>query len=85
VKKLLAVTVGCDDDLLLRYSALAAPAFPDLAEQSQAVQDAFAKLKALGILNGYEDGTAQPANNITRAEFAKLLALLPVWKAPATS
>ncbi|WP_099190587.1 S-layer homology domain-containing protein [Tepidibacter mesophilus] len=30
-------------------------------------------MSAKGIINGYEDGSFKPSNNITRAEFAKLL------------
>lgn len=35
-------------------------------------EDAVGKLVALGIINGYEDGTFQPEKSITRAEFAKI-------------
>lgn len=35
-------------------------------------EDAVGKLVALGIINGYEDGTFQPEKNISRAEFAKI-------------
>lgn len=55
------------------FSATAYAATPsDLAEQPVKVQDAFAKTMALGIINGYEDGTVGPEQNITRAEFAKI-------------
>lgn len=55
------------------FSATAYAATPsDLADQPVKVQDAFAKTMALGIINGYEDGTAGPTQNITRAEFAKI-------------
>lgn len=41
-------------------------------------------LSSKGIINGYEDGTFRPDNQITRAEFAKLLVTLsgktPVYK-----
>lgn len=30
-------------------------------------------LTALGVVNGYEDGTYKPSSNVTRAEFAKLI------------
>ncbi len=33
-------------------------------------EDAVARLVALGVITGYEDGTFRPANSITRAEFA---------------
>lgn len=55
------------------FSATAYAATPsDLADQPVKVQDAFAKTMALGIINGYEDGSAGPTQNITRAEFAKI-------------
>lgn len=34
------------------------------------------KLIAIGIINGYEDGTFRPERDITRAEFAKIVCLL---------
>jgi hypothetical protein len=37
-----------------------------------AYQDSVTKLSALGVLNGYPDGTFKPDSNITRAEFAKV-------------
>lgn len=46
--------------------------FSDIAEQPVKVQDSIAKTVALGIINGYEDGTFGPEQNITRAEFAKI-------------
>jgi len=41
----------------------------DTAEYKQAIDE----LYALGIMNGYEDGTIKPENNITRAEVTKLV------------
>jgi hypothetical protein len=38
-------------------------------------QAAIAALAAKGILNGYPDGSFRPENNITRAEFAKVISL----------
>ncbi len=46
--------------------------FTDLSEQPVTVQDAVAKTTALGIIEGYSDGTFGPEQNITRAEFAKI-------------
>jgi len=34
------------------------------------------KLSALNVFGGYTDGTVQPNNNITRAEFAKVACTL---------
>ncbi len=46
--------------------------FSDISEQPVTVQDAIAKTTALGIIEGYTDGTFGPEQNITRAEFAKI-------------
>lgn len=51
--------------------ALAAPAFPDLTG-SAAVADIIS-LHALGIIDGYPDGTFRPDAAITRAEFAAIV------------
>ncbi len=42
---------------------------------SDAGKEAVAVLSALGIVNGYTDGSFQPAANVTRAEFAKMISL----------
>ncbi len=49
--------------------SMAAPVDVTDASQVQAVD----VLMALGIVNGYEDGTYKPANPITRAEMAKMI------------
>lgn len=41
------------------------------------------KLVEDGIINGYEDGTFRPKSNITRAEFAKVLALSLKLESPS--
>ena len=46
--------------------------YPDVASTatySQAVQE----LSALGVINGYEDGTFAPDKNVTRAEITKMI------------
>jgi hypothetical protein len=53
-------------------------AFTDLGGVSAENQQDIDRLVNLGILNGYEDGTFQPAAGITRAEFAKVATL--VWQ-----
>lgn len=39
------------------------------------VQSAVEELTALGVINGYEDGTFKPGNDITRAELAKVIVI----------
>ena len=46
--------------------------FPDM-DGYEWVIDAIARVAEKGIVSGYDDGTFRPGNNITRAEFAKLL------------
>ncbi len=47
-------------------------AFSDVAE-TDAFSGAVSNLSTLGIINGYEDGTFRPLNNVTRAEFTALI------------
>jgi hypothetical protein len=58
----------------MAFSAFASAAFAD--EKALDAQGKFDALKAAGILSGYPDGSAGLANNMTRAEFAKVVALL---------
>ena len=44
-------------------------------DPNTAVGKAVNKLVSVGIINGYEDGTYRPDNTITRAEFAKVIAV----------
>lgn len=46
--------------------------FPDVPKSAK-YADAVEVLNKLSIINGYEDGTFKPENNVTRAEFAALL------------
>ena len=48
--------------------------FVDGAEIEDYAKAAIAALVEMGIVNGYENGTFAPANNITRAEAAKIMA-----------
>ena len=48
--------------------------FSDISEDYWAY-DAIRYLSELGIINGYPDGTFRPEKSVTRAEFAKMLAL----------
>ncbi|GLX70166.1 hypothetical protein MU1_45120 [Paenibacillus glycanilyticus] len=56
-------------------SALAVPAFAATPSDvvGKPVQTAVEELTALGIINGYADGTFKPDNTITRAELAKIV------------
>ncbi|GMK49019.1 hypothetical protein PghCCS26_61490 [Paenibacillus glycanilyticus] len=56
-------------------SALAVPAFAATPADvvGKPVQSAVEALTALGIINGYADGTFKPDNTITRAELAKIV------------
>lgn len=49
-----------------------AASFPDVDATYQ-YSEAVDLLASLNILGGYEDGTFKPENNITRAEFSKVL------------
>jgi len=49
--------------------------YADSAELSAAGNEAVAVLSALGIVDGYPDGEFKPADNVTRAEFAKMLSV----------
>ncbi|WP_165280035.1 S-layer homology domain-containing protein [Paenibacillus protaetiae] len=56
---------------------MAVPAFAATTTPSDVVgtpvQSAVEELTALGIINGYTDGTFKPENSITRAELAKII------------
>jgi|GEM_PF-4663413 len=55
--------------------SVAVPAFAATPSdvKGTASQTAVEELIALGVINGYEDGTFKPENDITRAEMAKLI------------
>lgn len=48
-------------------------------------QSAIEELVALGIINGYTDGTFKPGNNITRAELAKIIVIATGSEQAATA
>ena len=51
-------------------------AFPDVTKDYSWAEPAIKKLSDENYINGYPDGTFRPAQNITRAEFAKLVTLI---------
>lgn len=68
-----ALTILLAVAMMFCFSATAFAAdFTDTANVSKTAQDAINKVAALGIVEGYEDGSFKPAANITRAEFAKM-------------
>ena len=52
--------------------AVNAAGFSDVAEDSKYAK-AITTLNTLGVINGYEDATFKPDNNVTRAEFTAML------------
>ncbi|AOZ93223.1 S-layer homology domain-containing protein [Paenibacillus crassostreae] len=66
MKKILSVALST----AMAFSMFASVAFADTAVSTQDKYDA---LKAKGIFSGYPDGTAGLENEMTRAEFAKVL------------
>lgn len=68
-----ALTILLAVAMMFCFSATAFAAdFNDTSDCSKVAQDAINKVAALGIVEGYEDGSFKPAENITRAEFAKM-------------
>lgn len=53
-------------------AAFAAPSFTDVADTADYAQ-AVSTLASLGIINGYEDGSFKPDNQITRAEVSVMI------------
>ncbi len=53
------------------HSAFAATTFSDIS--GHWARTYIQKAASLGIVNGYNDGTFRPENNVTRAEFTKML------------
>jgi hypothetical protein len=50
--------------------------FTDSASISSYAKEAVAAMQQAGLINGYEDGSFGPAKPATRAEAAKILAIL---------
>lgn len=71
--------------MMFAFSASAyAATFSDVSERPVVEQDAIKKAVALGIIEGYEDGTFGPDKTITRAEFAKIAVTAAGAKETAT-
>ncbi len=70
-KRFLATIVA----VMLVITSLTMPgfaAFTDLSEDANSYT-AVSVLNMLGVINGYDDGTFKPDNNVTRAEFTAML------------
>lgn len=50
--------------------------FIGLAAEAEGYESAIATIEALGIMNGYPDGSFQPELNVTRVEFASVISKL---------
>ncbi len=70
-KKLLVTLLVLTFVLSAMSVGLAAPKFSDIEDAD--VADSVVRLVALNIINGYPDGTFKPGQQITRAEFAKVI------------
>ena len=68
MKKLLVMLLAL---VFVISMATAAYAYTDTDDLSTVQQDAIYRLTALGVFNGYPNGTFGAENLITRAEFAK--------------
>ena len=58
------------------FTMFAGAAFTDEADIKSANKEAVDTLVALGVINGYKDGSFQPNATITRAEMAKMIYVL---------
>lgn len=67
MKKIIAILIA----LLLLCSGSTVFAYNDIDDLS--IKNAVETLSTFNIINGYEDGSFKPKNNITRAEFAKII------------
>lgn len=68
MRKIIAV---CTFLIILLTFSLNCFAFTDIEDLQ--LESQINNLSSLNIINGYEDGTFKPKNNITRAEFSKII------------
>ena len=62
---------------IFSFTAMASAAgYKDAADVSSTYAQAVDVLSAVGVLNGYEDGTFKPTSDISREEMAKMIAVL---------
>lgn len=68
MKKLLALALA----LIFVFSSISALAYSDVPASGE-MSEAVTRLGDLGIVSGYTDNTYRPGNNLTRAEFARMM------------
>lgn len=78
LKKVLALVLALAMALSVMASAFTAPEYTEEAKAeyealTAAQQDAFYTLTALGIVEGFSDGSFRAEENLTRAQFAKMV------------
>lgn len=71
-KKVLALVLVVA--MVMAFATVSSAAFTDAASITKA--EAVDVLSALGVINGYEDGSFKPEGTVTRAEMAKMIATI---------
>ena len=71
-KKVLALVLVVA--MVMAFATVSSAAFTDAASINKA--EAVDVLSALGVINGYEDGSFKPEGTVTRAEMAKMIATI---------
>ena len=69
LKKVLALVLA----FACAFTMFAGAAFTDQADIKDANTEAVDTLVALGVINGYTDGSFKPNGTVTRAEMAKMI------------
>ena len=78
-KKVLALVLA----FACAFTMFAGAAFTDAADISQT--EAVDMLTALGVIDGYEDGSFQPDKTVTRAEMAKMIYIIRTGSSDASA
>ena len=63
----------------------AGAAFPDQADINEVNADAVDTLSALGVIDGYADGTFRPNETVTRAQMAKMIYIIRTNRSDASA
>lgn len=75
MKHLSLLIQGAATSLVLLFTPTAFAAFSDVTANGEGYSSSILNLEQAGIVTGFPDGTFRPAQNITRAEFTKILLL----------
>ena len=73
LKKVLSLVLCVAMMLSVMVMSTGAASFTDQDEFSENYAEAAEVLTGMGVINGYEDGSFQPKDNITRAEVAAMI------------